>query len=141
MEIELSAKHLKAMLIALIALVFTLPVLAVIGKPFTPAAPRLLTWQDWQVWKGERVYSRQITLLREDAGSVVEIMDGPKPSPVSAQIILDRVKRDTAQGLPELEASRTALLAAAQAVRDWAAGLADQDAADAALDHAQELLR
>ncbi len=147
MEIELDLRGESAYLVygltALIVIVILLG-LAAVGRQVTPltesGAPRLLSWSDWRLVQEERAYQEQLVVLRSDATQLTEMLRS-RPDPVAAQVLLERISRDTQAGDPALTAARGSLISSAQDVRDWAAGVLDQDSAISSLQKSLALLQ
>jgi len=118
--------------------------MGMLGKPYTPVTTagetRLLTWNDWQLFKAEQRYSAEQEVLRADDDALAALLN-QAPDPVAAQILAQRVARDTVDGEPALLSARTALQQAAQDVASWTAGALDQNTAVASLQTASDLLR
>jgi hypothetical protein len=145
MEIEISESKLNLLAIPFIGLVVLLTILGAIGKPLTrtdeDGKTRVFSWTDWQVWKGERVYAREVLTLRNYVDDLADIMSDTQSSPVEAQILLDRISRNVVLGSPELEQARLSLLESATLIRNWSAGLSDRIAAEQSLSQTIELLK
>ncbi len=118
--------------------------LGVLGRPYTPVTAsgdaRLLTWDDWQLFKAEREYAAERNLLRAEDDALASLLN-QAPDPVAAQILEERITRNTASGAAALQSARTALLQAAQDVASWSAGALDRDTAAASLQTATDLLK
>ena len=118
--------------------------LGMLGKPYTPVSAagdtRLLTWNDWQLFKAEQRYTAEREVLRADDDALAALLN-QAPDPVAAQILAQRVARDTVDGEAALLSARAALQQAAQDVASWTAGALDQNTAVASLQTASDLLR
>jgi len=118
--------------------------LGMLGKPYSPVTTagetRLLTWNDWQLFKAEQRYSAEREVLRADDDALAALLN-QAPDPVAAQILAQRVARDTVDGEAALQSARTALQQAAQDVASWTAGALDQNTAGASLQTASDLLK
>ena len=81
-----------------------------LGKPYTPVTAagetRLLTWNDWQLFKAEQRYSAEREVLRADDDALAALLN-QAPDPVAAQILAQRVARDTVDGEAALLSART----------------------------------
>jgi hypothetical protein len=142
MEISINRNTIYGIL-AFVALLSLLG-LGMLGKPYTPVTPagetRLLTWNDWQLFKAEQRYSAEREVLRADDDALAALLN-QAPDPVAAQILAQRVARDTVDGEAALLSARTAMQQAAQDVASWTAGALDQNTAVASLQTASDLLK
>ena len=115
-----------------------------LGKPYTPVTTagetHLLTWNDWQLFKAEQRYSAEREVLRTDDDALAALLN-QTPDPVAAQILAQRVARDTVDGEAALLSARAALQQAAQDVASWTAGALDQNTAVASLQTASDFLK
>jgi len=118
--------------------------LGMLGKPYTPVSAagdtRLLTWNDWQLFKAEQRYTAEREVLRADDDALAALLN-QTPDPVAAQILAQRVARDTVDGEAALLSARTTLQQAAQDVASWTAGALDQNTAAVSLQTASDLLK
>jgi hypothetical protein len=118
--------------------------LGMLGKPYSPVTPagetRLLTWSDWQLFKAEQRYTAEREVLRADDDALAALLN-QAPDPVAAQILAQRVARDTVDGEAALLSARNALQQAAQDVASWTAGALDQGTAVTSLQTASDLLK
>jgi hypothetical protein len=118
--------------------------MGMLGKPYSPVTPagetRLLTWNDWQLFKAEQRYTAEREVLRADDDALAALLN-QAPDPVAAQILAQRVARDTVDGEAALLSARTALQQAAQDVASWTSGALDQNTAVASLQTASDLLK
>ena len=142
MEISINRNTIYGIL-AFVALLSLLG-MGMLGKPYTPVTAagetRLLTWNDWQLFKAEQRYSAEREVLRADDDGLAALLN-QAPDPVAAQILAQRVARDTVDGEAALLSARAALQQAAQDVASWTAGALDQNTAVASLQTASDLLR
>ena len=142
MEISINRNTIYGILV-FVALLSLLG-LGMLGKPYTPVSAagdtRLLTWNDWQLFKAEQRYSAEREVLRADDDGLAALLN-QAPDPVAAQILAQRVARDTVDGEAALLSARAALQQAAQDVASWTAGALDQNTAVASLQTASDLLR
>ena len=118
--------------------------LGMLGKPYTPVSAagdtRLLTWNDWQLFKAEQRYTAEREVLRADDDALAALLN-QTPDPVAAQILAQRVARDTVDGEAALLSARVALQQAAQDVASWTAGALDLNTAVVSLQTASDLLK
>ncbi len=143
-EVDLRGERLTAWRVAaIIILILTLVGLGAIGVRVTPVtaddSPKLLSWQDWRLLQAERAYRAELAVLQENATQLANMLE-ERPSPVAAQILAERVAKNTETGDPSLAAAREMLLMAALNVRDWSAGTLDRDTAVQSVEDAFELL-
>lgn len=139
MEIDLSGAKKGNWMLAGIGLVLLVGLLF-LGRAFTPEGNRLLTWQEWQVRKLQQAYRAERLLLLEDTHRLAELLSG-EPDPARAQVVVQGVRRDLAEGKVETLADERQWVAdAAQAVLDWASGIGDYNAAVEAVQRALEAL-
>lgn len=137
LELDFSKKwNLTAWLPALLLVLFGLGTL---GYFSTPPGDRLLTWTEWRVLQARRAYRAELHLLRQHAETLSALL-GESPDVVRAQLAVEQVARDTADGQDALADEREALYQAALWVRDWAAGAAEKPDAETALAQAVLLL-
>ena len=129
-ELDLRSKTYRYLFGGLLILA-GLGMLGYLGAQVTVEA-RLFTWRDWQVWQGERAYRQELAGLQQAAEALAALLAGP-PNPVRAQLTAAEIAALTAHGLPALSYQRQQLLAAAQAVEQWAVGADSRQAAEAAL--------
>ena len=142
MEISINRNTIYGIL-AFVALLSLLG-LGMLGKPYSPVTAagetRLLTWNDWQLFKAEQRYTAEREVLRADDAALAALLN-QAPDPVAAQILAQRVARDTVDGEAALLSARVALQQAAQDVASWTAGALDQNTAVASLQTASDLLK
>jgi hypothetical protein len=101
----------------------------------------VLTWADYQLGKAEKAYQAERETLRDDADTLTGLLSQTNsPSPVAVQVTANRILEHTSNGVSELSDARLALSSAAVAVRDWAVGTADKNAAIQAVQSAISLL-
>jgi len=128
----------------IIILILVLIGLATIGARVTPAnadgSPKVLSWQDWRLIQAERAYHAELAILQEDAAQLANMLE-ERPSPVSAQILAERIAKHTKSGDASLATARETLLIAALSVRDWSAGTLDRYTAVLAVQNAFALLQ
>ena len=127
MELELNLpKHtLLPLLIALASLLLAV-VLGIVGKAVTPDGSQVLTWVEWKVLKDKRVYRQEYRQMREDVDALSKLLD-QEPDPVRAQLLSEAILE--LDGLSALDYQRDLLKEAASAVRDWAVGALEKEAA------------
>lgn len=133
MEIDLTNRWTQAGLV-----IVALGLLLLLGRAYTPEGGRLLTWQEWQVHQLQRVHRAELQALAHEANRLADLLAG-EPNPARAQVVVQSVRRNLAgQTMETLAAERERVLAAAQAVLDWASGIGDYNhaaqAVNAALD-------
>lgn len=140
MEIDLSGVKKDNWGLAGIGLALLLG-LMFLGRAFTPEGNRLLTWQEWQVRKLQQAYRVERLRLLEDTNRLAELLESGVPDPARAQVVVQGVRRDLAEGKVEtLADERQRVADAAQAVLDWASGIGDYNAAVEAVQRALEAL-
>ena len=104
MEISINRNTIYGIL-AFVALLSLLG-MGMLGKPYTPVTPagetRLLTWNDWQLIKAEQRYTAEREVLRTDDDALAALLN-QAPDPVAAQILAQRVARDTVDGEEALQ--------------------------------------
>lgn len=140
MEIELDPKNLKESLLEnaggmIIILLVILFAVGFLGKTFTPHTNAVLTWSEWQILKIEKEYRQELSSLQQQTEALSKLMES-QPDPVRAQVVSEQVITKTQKGLGALELQRTALAAAAKAIRQWAIGADTRENAQAALQDA-----
>ncbi len=147
MEIELDLRGESAYLVYCLTALIVIAILlglAAVGRQVTPltesGAPRLLSWSDWRLLQEKRAYQDQLVVLRSDATQLTEELQS-RPDPVAAQVLLERISRDTQSGDPTLAAARVSLLTASQDARDWATGVLDRNSAISSLQKSLALLQ
>ena len=111
------------------ALLILMPALILLGRAFTPVPPRVFTWTDWQVKQARATYTSELTDLRRDASALADLLNAAVPDPVQAQLVADQLLIRWRQGQPALSVRRDGLIAAAQAVSDWAVGALPRETA------------
>jgi hypothetical protein len=101
----------------------------------------VLTWTDYQVAKMEREYLAQKTRLRGAVEDIARLF-ARNPSPMEAQIHLDRIEKDVSANadFPGLADARQAVLLAADAVRAYSLGKISHTDTAGAIHYAAELL-
>jgi hypothetical protein len=101
----------------------------------------VLGWTDYQVAKMEREYLAQKTRLRSAVEDIARLF-GRNPSPMEAQIHLDRIEKDVSANadLSGLADARQAVLLAADAVRAYSLGKISHSDTAGAINYAAELL-
>ena len=106
--------------------------LGLLGWWLTPQG-QLLTWNEWQVFQEHLAYQSGLRLLARHADRLAELLAAP-PDPVRAELAAEQLIGDLEQrDLAALSVPKAALLAAAEAVRQWALGVGTRDAAVASL--------
>jgi hypothetical protein len=133
LEIKLSRKAFWWILagVTLLALIG----LGVLGNFYTPELARVIWWTDWAEWKVERQYCKELAQMQKDLGELADILQD-RPDPVRAELAAARMEQRHTSGLSLLEGQRKVAIAAAQAVRDWAAGYEKYDIAVQAVNEA-----
>ena len=139
MEVELNFPKDGRTPALLILALFVLLGLGALGRAVTPSGDRLLTWDEWTLLQARQAYQRELAALRGDAEALAGLL-AQSPDPVRAQLLAERVLAHTASGQPALDLPRQAVAAAAQALRDWAAGAGERSAAEDTLAEAVWLL-
>ncbi|MDT8898270.1 hypothetical protein QYE77_08320 [Thermanaerothrix sp. 4228-RoL] len=140
MEIDVSEIKKGNLILVGIGLALLLG-LMFLGRAFTPEGNRLLTWQEWQVRKLRQAYRAERLALLEDTNRLAELLESGVPDPARAQVVVQGVRRDLAEGKVEtLADERQRVADAAQAVLDWASGIGDYNAAVEAVQRALEAL-
>jgi len=137
-EIDRSALPQNGLLIASMMLI----VLVALGALGWWALPdgRILTWTEWQVIRQRAAYSRELRTLAEATEKLIELLEA-SPDPVRASLVVDQTHRALDDvTLASLDASRAAVLNAADTLNAWALGEADRDEAVVALSAAQDEL-
>ena len=137
LEIKLSRKAFWWILAG--AILLALIGLGVLGSFYTPAMARVIWWTDWTEWKIERQYRKELAQMQKGLGELADILQN-RPDPVRAELAAARVEQRHASGLGLLEGQRKVAIAAAQAVRDWAAGYEKYDVAVQAVNEAIEIM-
>ena len=128
MIIRLSLRRVILPLVG--ALLILMPALILLGRAFTPAIPpRIFTWTDWQVRQARTAYTSELTDLRRDATVLADLLNAAVPDPVQGQLVADQMLIRWRQGQPALSVRRDGLIAAAQAVSDWAVGALPRETA------------
>jgi hypothetical protein len=113
--------------------------LALLGRAYTPHPARLVGWSDWQALGIERQYRRELAALRADASELAGMLR-QRPDPLRAETAAARLTQRHARGLDVLAYQRESVVAAAEAVRAWAAGYETYDSAVTAANAALESL-
>lgn len=139
MEFELDFSKKWNLAAWLPALLLILAGLGTLGYFTTPAGDQVLTWNEWRVLQARRAYAAELTLMRQDSETLAALLEG-SPDVVRAQLVVEQVARDTADGQEALASEREALYQAALLVRDWAAGAVDRVEAETALLQTIQLL-
>ncbi|MDT8896642.1 hypothetical protein QYE77_00055 [Thermanaerothrix sp. 4228-RoL] len=140
MEIDVSEIKKGNLILVGIGLALLLG-LMFLGRAFTPEGNRLLTWQEWQVRKLRQAYRAERLRLLEDTNRLAELLESGVPDPARAQVVVQGVRHDLAEGKVEtLADERQRVADAAQAVLDWASGIGDYNAAVEAVQKALEVL-
>ncbi len=140
MEIEIDKNALpqKGLLIASTVLI-VLVALGALGWWILPDG-RVLTRTEWQVIRQRAAYSRELRTLAEATEKLIELL-GTSPDPVRASLVVDQTYRALDDvTLASLDASRAAVLNAADTLNAWALGEADRDEVVVALSAAQDEL-
>lgn len=117
--------------------------MAQIGQNATPmdtGAPRLLGWSDWRLLQAQRAYTKELSILRNDAMQLAQALE-QRPNPVTTQFLIEQIARHTKEGDPSLASARLALENAALNVRDWSTGTLDRDTAILSIQDALSLLQ
>lgn len=146
MELDLSGLRLPARHKAIFGLSFlaALLIFGFVGYRFTivdtQGIPQVLSWSDWRLLHLERAYQAELSLLQNETDVLTELIIA-SPDPVRAQITAERIASSYADGEPALAHQRELLIAAAQAVQDWAVGMVERPAAEAALQEAIDALQ
>jgi hypothetical protein len=113
----------------------------IVTRAGTEGHAQVLTWADYQLGKAEKAYQTERETLRDDANTLTGLLSQPtSPSPVAVQVTANRILEHTSNGVTELTDARTTLGSAAIAVRDWAVGTVDKNAAIQAVQSAISLL-
>ena len=132
LELDFNGKRSLWQGVVVVAVIATLVGFAVIGARVTPLAadssPKLMSWQDWRLLQAERFYHAELEVLQDDALQLSAMLEA-RPSPVAAQILVERITQHTKSGDATLAKAREMLLSAALNVRDWATGTLDRDTA------------
>lgn len=146
MELDLSGLRLPARQKTIIGLsiLAALLIFGFVGYRFTTVdgegLPQVLSWTDWRLLRLERAYLAELSRLQHEADVLTELLNA-SPDPVRAQITAERIASSYADGEPALAHQRELLVTAAQAVQDWAVGVVERPAAEAALQEAITALR
>jgi hypothetical protein len=144
MEIEFDTKNLKETFLdnvggIFVILLVVLFAIGFLGKTFTPRDNTMLNWNEWQVLKVDKKYNYELSSLQQQIEALSKLVDA-QPDPVRAQIVSDQIITNSNKGLSALELQRTALAAAARAVRQWAIGADTRENAQGALQNAINLV-
>lgn len=147
MEIDLSGFNLNLSgfkkgnwMLAGIGLIVLLAFM-LIGRAFTPEGGRVLSWQEWQIRKLQKAYRAERAALLENTNRLAELLEGNNPDPARAQVVVQAVRRDLANGKVEtLTDERQKVADAAEAVLGWASGMVDYNFAVDAVNQALEAL-
>ena len=99
-----------------------------------------MTWSDWRLLRLERAYQAELSRLQHEADVLTGLLNA-SPDPVRAQITAERIASAYADGEPALAHQRELLVVAARAVQDWAVGVIERPAAEAALQEAIDALQ
>jgi hypothetical protein len=137
LEIKLSRKAFWWILAG--AILLALVGLGVLGNFYTPELARVIWWTDWTEWKVERQHRKELAQMQKDLGELADILQD-RPDPVRAELAAARMEQRHASGLGLLEGQRKVAIAAAQAVRDWAAGYEKYNVAVQTVNQAIEIL-
>jgi hypothetical protein len=136
-EIEIDRRLFYSSLVALGLL--ALVGLALLGRAYTPDPPRLVGWADWKALEVERRYQGELAQLRQDLAELADLLQS-NPNPVQAEMAASRLAQRHGTGLGLLVRQREAVVAAAETVRDWAAGFVTYEDAVATVDAAIEIV-
>jgi hypothetical protein len=136
-EVEIDRRLFRGLL-ALLASA-ALVGLALLGRAHTPDPVRVIAWSDWWAIRVERQYEQELAQLREDLAELAGMLRA-NPDPVRAEVAASRLEQRHGHGLGLLERQRQAVVAAALAVRDWAAGYIPCADAVAAANEAVEIV-
>lgn len=117
---------------------------ALLGRGYSttndsPSGVRILTWQDWQMGKLQAAYEQELAALRNDWDALNTVLAQP-PDPIAAGLLHDRISSSRMNGLSALANHRAALLAANDAVYDWASAANTFENAAAAMQTALDVL-
>jgi hypothetical protein len=137
LEIKLSRKAFWWILMG--AILLALVGLGALGNFYTPELARVIWWTDWIEWKVERQYRKELAQMQKDLGELADILQD-RPDPVRAELVAARIEQRHTSGLGLLEGQRKVAIAAAQTVRDWAAGYEKYDIAVQAVNEAIEIM-
>jgi hypothetical protein len=117
--------------------------LGALGSRYTPhdeqGYPQLLSPTEWQVILARHAYTAELDNLRREVELLTGQLQG-SPDPVRSQITAERIEHSYRSGQPALEHQRSALIAAAQAVQDWAAGALPSEQAQQSVENAIQVL-
>jgi len=115
--------------------------LGVFGYTITPAGDAgILSWQDWRVEQNRRAFQKEITFLQLQVDELADLLNAPVDA-VRGQLIADQVLVALQKpGQPALSESRTRVVQAAQAVRQWSIGQGSRAAAVQSLKEAVQQL-
>ena len=135
MELELNLpKHTRLPLLIALASLLLAVVLGIVGKAVTPDGSQALSWVEWKVLKDKRAYRQEYRWMREDVDALSKLLD-QEPDPVRAQLLSEAILE--LDGLSALDYQRELLKEAASAVRDWAVGALEKEAAQEKLNRVQ----
>jgi len=137
LEIKLNRKTLWWVLAG--AILVTVVGMGILGSFHTPEPAHVIWWTDWTEWKVERQYRKELARMQKDLGELADILQS-RPDPVSAELAATRMEQRYTSGLGLLAGQREVAIAAAQAVRDWAAGYEKYDVAVQAVTEAIEVM-
>lgn len=107
------------MAIAVLVGIVSVLALGVLGRAVTPAPGRTLTWGDWQAFKLERQYRAELAALRNSAEQLAAALNSA-PDPIRVGLLHDRLTQKHHTGVLPLINQRAAVLAANNAVYEWA---------------------
>ena len=127
MIIRLSLRRLILPLVG--GLLILTPALIMLGCAFTPTPAHVFTWTDWQVRQARAAYASELAELRRDATVLADLLNAAVPDPVQGQLVTDQMLIRWRQGQPAWAVRRAGLIAAAQAVSDWAVGALPRETA------------
>lgn len=144
MEIEIPAPAVKTISGIALAVLILLAALVWFGRSLTPVRngeAGLLTWEEWQILKVQQAYEKELADLQSMIQELA-VLTAAKADPVRGQVLAGRVIEKLAKGgLPALETPRRAILAAAEAVREWSMGTGTSGSAITLLDGARQALQ
>jgi len=139
MEIDLTETRWMNALFFAAMLLAALAALGALGRTVTPANGGVLTWTDWQVLQQERAYRRELAQLQQAVDDLAVFYNAGRRDPVRGQYVAAKVEDIVkSQQIGLLADQRQAVMDAAQAVRQWSLGVADDDDVRNALERAAD---
>lgn len=143
-DLEIGENNWVVTIAIILTVAIVLVGLATIGERMTPVnelgQPRVMNVSDWRIHQATREYNEEIAVLRDDIRDVSMLLQ-QSPNPIAAQILYERVAKNTRGGQTTTQTARDLTLAASESVLAWSNGTLDRTAAMIALDAAIEVLK